>query len=146
LQPLRYLACFASGSLSIRRRSERGIKRGPLVAPTRLRGIKQHLWQAETRRDRECLRPPWHTDFQSVRWRKGGKIKRHRTVHDTWRDMRVLLEFRVVARGQHATTSESKLVNDCCGECRPLRRISPRPRLIKEHHVARYRSEQDSLN
>jgi hypothetical protein len=60
--------------------------------------------------------------------------------------MRVLLEFRVVARGQHATTSESKLVNDGGRERSPLRWIGPRPSLIEEHDVARDRTKQNALN
>ena len=60
--------------------------------------------------------------------------------------MRVLLEFRIVARGQHATTSESELVNDGGRERSPLRWIGPRPSLIKEHDVAGDRAKQDALN
>ena len=146
MQPLRYLACFARGSLGIRSRSERCIERGPLVAATCLRRIEQRLWQTEARGNRKRLRPPWHANFKAIRWCKGGKIKCHRTVHDTWRDMCVLLKFRVVAGGQHATTAKSQLVNDCGGQGSPLRRISPRPRLIKEHDVARNGTEQNALN
>ena len=60
--------------------------------------------------------------------------------------MGVLLQLRIVAGGQHTTTAEPQLVNDRGGERSPLRRISPRPRLIKEHHVARNGTEQDALN
>ena len=60
--------------------------------------------------------------------------------------MGVLFQLRIVARGQHATTSESELVDDGGRECGPLRWVGPRPSLIKEHDVARYRTKQDALN
>jgi hypothetical protein len=117
-----------------------------LVAATRLRGIEKRLWQAETRRNRECLRSPRSANLQAIGWRKGCEIECYRAIDHTWCDMRVLLEFRIVARGQHATTSESELVDDGGRERSPLRWVGPRPSLVEKHDVAGDRTKQDALN
>jgi hypothetical protein len=95
--------------------SERRVKGNPLIAPPRLPRLQQVGWKAETFGNRKCLRTAWGANDESVRWPQRCEIKFNGAVDNSFRNMRVLFQLRIVARCQEARPTTTKVINDCRG-------------------------------